>query len=196
MSAARFAIVCAAALAAGCAGGSSGKDSETPLRREEVAVAQIHARVTAIDPKKRLVTLAEPSGGGEAVFHADEAVKNFSQIRVGDELVGEVAESLVLELREPTEAERAAGPSILEVLATAEPGHRPAGEFVRQIRAVLTIVAFDEQAGTATLRGPAGNERTLRARDRANLERVKVGDPVVATYTESLRLEVRAPAAQ
>jgi hypothetical protein len=193
MSALRFVLVCAAALAAGCAG-SGGSSSETPLRREETAAASIHARVAAVDHEKRLLTLTDDSGGA-ATFIADEAVQNFSQVRVGDELVGEVAESLVLELREPTDAERAAGPSILDVAATAEPGQRPSGLFVRQIRAVLTIVAIDEKAETATLRGPAGNERTIRARDPANLKRVKVGDPVVATYTESLRLEVRAPAA-
>jgi len=48
--------------------------------------------------------------------------------------------------------------------------------------------------GTATLRGPAGNARVLPVRDRRNLERVKVGDTVVATYTESLSLAVRAAA--
>jgi hypothetical protein len=194
MSALRLAIVCAAALAAGCAG-SGGSSSEAPLRREDIAVAQIRARVTALDQKKRLVTLADDAGG-EATFQAAEAVKNFAQVRVGDELVGTLAESLVLELREPTAEEREAGPSMLEVLATADPDHRPAGEFVRQIRAVLTIEAIDKAAGTATLRGPLGNSHTIRARDPANLDRVKVGEPVVATYTEALRLEVRAPAAQ
>jgi hypothetical protein len=192
MSALRFVIVCAAALAVGCAG-SGGSSSQAPLRREDTAVAQIHARVVAIDQKKRLVTLTDDSGGA-ATFQADAAVKNFSQVRVGDELVGSLAESLVLELREPTAEERAAGPSILEVLATAEPGSKPAGEFVREIRAVLIIDAIDKKAGTATLRGPAGNSRTIRARDPRNLDLVKVGDPVVATYTEALRLEVRAPA--
>ncbi len=194
MSALRFVIVCAAAFAAGCAG-SGGSKSEAPLRREDSAVAQIRARVTAVDQKKRLVTLADDAGG-EATFEADAAVKNFAQVRVGDELVGALAESLVLELREPTAEERETGPSILEVLATAEPGHKPAGEFVRQIRAVLTIEAIDKKAGTATLRGPAGNSRTIRARDPKNLDLVKVGDPVVATYTEALRLEVVAPAAK
>jgi len=195
MSALRFTIVCAAALAAGCAGssGSSGSDGGTPLRREDVAMAQIHAHVAAIDLKKRLLTLRDDSGG-EATFEADAAVKNLPQVRVGDEVVGTLAESLVLELRAPTADELEAGPSIVEAMATAEPGHKPAGEYVREVRAVLTIEGIDKKAGTATLRGPAGNSRTIKARDPANLDRVKVGDTVVATYTEAVRLEVRAPA--
>jgi len=191
MSSLRLAIVCAAALALACAG-SSGSSDQAPLRREDAALIQFQARVVAVDQKKRLVTLADESGG-EATFEADAAVKNFAQIKVGDRLIGTLAESLVLELREPTAEEREAGPSILEVLATAEPGHRPAGEFVREIRAVLEIAAIDKQAGTATLRGPAGNLRTIRARDPKNLDLVKVGDPVVATYTEAMRLEIVAP---
>jgi hypothetical protein len=192
MSIRRFAVVCAAALAVGCAGSGGSKSSEEPLRREDVAVAQIHARVKSVDQKTRVVTLVD-DGGGEATFVADPGVKNLPQVRAGDELVGQLGESLVLELREPTAEERAAGASILEVAATAEPGRKPAGEFVRQIRAVLTIDSIDKKAGTATLRGPAGNLRTIPAKDPANLDRVKAGDFVVATYTEALKLEVRAP---
>lgn len=194
MSALRIALVLFAATLAACAG-SGGSSEEAPLRREDTAVLEIRARVSAIDHAKRLVTLQD-AAGEQATFEADAGVKNLAQVKVGDELVGALAESLVLELREPTAEEAAAGVSILEVVAKAEPGRRPAGEYVRQIRAVLTVDAIDKAAQTATLRGPAGNRRTIKARDPANLDRVKVGDSVVATYTESLRLEVRAPAAE
>lgn len=195
MSAGRIALVLLAVSLAACAGSGGASSNEAPLRREDTAVVEIRARVTAIDHAKRLVTL-QGADGGEATFEADAGVKNLAQVKVGDELVGALAESLVLELREPTAEEAAAGTSILEVVAAAEPGRRPAGEFVRQIRAILTVDSIDKQAGTATLRGPAGNLRTIPARDRANLDRVKVGDSVVATYTEALMLEVRAPAAK
>jgi hypothetical protein len=190
----RFPISLALAALVACAGSGGSRDLDAePLRREETQVVSVQARVKAVDLEKRLVTLADASGE-EAVFHADEAVRNLPQVRVGDELVGELAESVVLEVRPATPEERAAGASILEVTARAEPGQRPAGRFVRQIRAVLTIEAIDADAGTATLRGPAGNARVVPVRDRRNLERVKVGDTVVATYTESLSLEVRAAA--
>lgn len=178
-----------------CAGSGDSESGEAqPLRREEAQVVAIRARVSAVDLATRRVTIQDASGG-EATFYADEAVKNLPQVRVGDELVGELAQSVVLELRAPTQAELDAGTAILDVVATAEPGQRPAGHYVRQIRALLTVDAIDKEAGTATLRGPAGNALAIPARDRRNLDRVRVGDTVVATYTESLRLEVRAPTA-
>lgn len=175
----------------GCAGSGPAGEKE-PLRRELTEVVAVRARVVAIDAEKRLVTLADESGG-EAVFYADPAVKNLPQVRVGDELVGELAEALVLELRQPTDAEREAGPSILEVSAVAEPGQKPAGYFARRIQAVLFVESLDPAAGTASIRGPAGNVRVVPVRDPRNFERVKAGDSVVATYLELLRLEVVAP---
>jgi hypothetical protein len=193
MSTLRFAFACAAALAVGCAGSSGSSKTEAPLRREDTAAAQIQMRVKAVDQKKRLVTVVDASGG-EATFEADPAVKNFPQIRVGDDLIGTLAESLVLELREPTADELAAGPTVVEALATAEPGHKPAGEYVREIRAILVVEAIDKKAGTATLRGPAGNSHTIPARDPEEPRPREGRDTVAATYTEALRLEVRAPA--
>ena len=195
MAVRRFAIVFAAAVLAACAGsGGSGGEQAEPLRREETQVVSVRAEVIAVDQAKRLVTIRTASGE-EATFYADAAVKNLPQVKVGDELVGELGESVVLELREPTPEELEAGTSVLDVVATAEPGEKPAGVFVRQIQALLTVDAIDKAAGTATLRGPAGNTHTIPARDRRNLDRVKVGDTVVATYTQALRLEVVAPGA-
>lgn len=189
----RLAIVAALAVLAGCAGsGGSGGEAAEPLRREVTEVVAVRATVKAVDQRTRRVTLVDESGG-EAVFYADEAVKNLAQVKPGDVLEGELAESVVLEVREPTPQEAAEGASILEVAATAEPGQRPAGVFARQITAVLVIEAIDEAAGTATLLGPAGVPRVVPVRNPANLKRVAVGDTVVATYTETLALEVRAP---
>lgn len=154
----------------------------------------IRAHVKAIDQRTRRVTLVDDAGG-EAVFYADEGVKNLAQVKPGDVLEGRLAESVVLEVREPTPQEAAEGAAILEVAAAAEPGQRPAGVFARQITAVLVIEAIDKAAGTATLRGPSGASRVVPVRDPANLDRVAIGDTVVATYTESLALEVRAPEA-
>ena len=193
----RLAIACLASAVAGCAGsgGSNESSDAAPLRREDTQTMSVRARVAAVDQTARLLTLEDESGG-QATFYADPAVKNLPQVKVGDQFVGELVESVVLELRAPTPEEAAGGVSILDVSATAEPGQKPAGLFVRQVQAVLNITAIDKAAGTATLTGPLGNSHTLPARDKSNLDRVKVGDTVVATYTESRRLEVVAPKAQ
>lgn len=195
MTVTRSLFAVAMTLLLACAGsGSSGPEDEAPLRRVESQTLSVQATVKAVDVETRLVTITDASGG-EATFYADEAVRNLPQMKPGDLLVGELSESVVLELRAATPEEAAAGSSVLEVAAVAEPGERPAGQFVRQITAVLTIDAIDRGEGTATLRGPAGNSHVIPARDPRNLDRVSVGDTVVATYTEALSLAVVAPPA-
>jgi hypothetical protein len=187
-------VLVALAALAGCAGSGGSGGSAEPIRREAVDVVAVEAKVAAIDRAQRRVTLVDASGG-EAAFQADEAVRNFDRIQVGDDVVGKLVEALVLEVRPPTPEEAAAGLAVLEVAARAEPGQRPAGLYVRRITAVLTIDALDREARTATLRGPAGNSRVVPVLNPANFDRVRVGDEVVATYTESLSLEVLAPGA-
>ena len=43
-----------------------------------------------------------------------------------------------------------------------------------------------------TLKGPEGNVETVRVMDPKNLEKVKVGDRIVITYTEALAISVEA----
>jgi hypothetical protein len=41
-----------------------------------------------------------------------------------------------------------------------------------------------------TLKGPRGNYATVRARDHRNLEKLRLGDTIVVTYTEALAISV------
>jgi hypothetical protein len=154
-------------------------------------VWSVRARVADVDLETRLVTLVNV-GGEKWTFRADEAVRNLPQVRVGDEVVGERIESLAIEVREPTPEEQSAPASLGEALAAAQPGQRPAGLYVRQLRELFTIAEIDRAAGGGMLRDPAGELRFVKVRDPSVLDRVKVGDTVVVTYSEALRLEVVA----
>ena len=180
-------VFASAALAFACA-----TSDAPPLSREETQVDTFRARVAAVDLATRVVTLADASGN-QMSFRADEAVKNLPQVKVGDELVGQRMESLAIELRDATAEEQAAPASVAEMVATAEPGQKPAGLFVRQIKAVYTVESVDKPAGGGMLRDASGNTRFVKARDPAVLERVKAGDTLVVTLTEAIRIEVLAP---
>jgi hypothetical protein len=182
----RFALAVAASVLAGCAS----SDTAEPIREKAVVTVAARTKVTAVDRAHRRVTLVG-ADGVETSFYADEAVRNFDQIQVGDELVGELVTAILLEVRQPTPDEAQA--RVLEVVAAAEPGHRPAGLLVHRVTAVLRIQAIDRDAGTATLLGPVGVPRQVQVRDRALLDRVRVGEAVVITYTEALRLAVIPP---
>lgn len=166
--------------------------NEPKLSREETQLRTFRARVEAVDQQTRVVTLVD-AAGNRATFRADEAVRNLPQVAVGDELVGEVMESLAIEVRKATAEEMANPESIAEMAAGAEPGQKPAGLFVRQAKALYTIEAIDKPAGGGTLRDSLGKSHFVKARDPSVLDRVKVGDTVVVTLTEALRIEVMAP---
>jgi hypothetical protein len=179
------AAFCVLALAlAACASGQQPGPS-----REETVLKTVHARVEAIDRKTRVVTLVN-AVGEKVVFRADDGVRNLDQVKVGDVVVGELQQTLLVELRAATEEEQRVPAQVAEVAARAEPGQRPAGVFVRQVRALFTIAEIDKAAGGGTLRDAEGRLQFVKARDPSVLDRVRVGDTVVVTYTEALRLQV------
>jgi hypothetical protein len=160
--------------------------------REDTAVSRFDAQVVAIDHATRNVTLLD-SKGEKLTFRADDGVRNLDQVKVGDKLQGELVENLLIEARAATAEERAEPVQVAEGLVTAQPGERPAGLFVRQIMSVFTVASIDKAAGGGELRDATGALHFVKARDPAVLDRLNVGDTVVVTYTEALRLEVVAP---
>jgi Cu/Ag efflux protein CusF len=67
----------------------------------------------------------------------------------------------------------------------------PGKAAIAAVRVRGTIAAIDKDQGTVTLKGPKGRTLTLEVRDRQKLDMVKVGDPVVALYTEALVIQLR-----
>ena len=166
--------------------------NEPKLSREQTRLTSFEARVEAIDQQTRVVTLVDAKGN-RTRFRADEAVRNLPQVRVGDQVLGDLVEFVAIEVRPATAEEKAAPASISELAAGAEPGQKPAGLFVRETKALYTIESIDKAAGGGTLRAPDGSSHFVKVRDPAVLDRVKVGDTVVVTLTEALRIEVLAP---
>ena len=176
----------ALALAA-CAG-----SNEPKVAREETAVSTMTFTVAALDQKTRVITLVAPDGA-RTTFRADDAVKNLPQVKVGDQVVGKVVESLAIEVRKATDKDKATMPTVDAYAATAEPGQKPAGLFVRQIKALYTIESIDKAQGGGMLRNSEGVSRFVKARDPAVLDKVKVGDTVSVTLTQGLSLQVVTP---
>ena len=55
-----------------------------------------------------------------------------------------------------------------------------------------TVEAIDKDKQTVTLKGP-NRSLTVRVKDPSKLDAIKVGDPVVGKYYESLMIEVKKP---
>jgi len=174
-------VLAVLALALGCA-----TSKELPKYADSQTVTST-AVVQAIDQTTREVTL-KGEDGRVFTFVAGDEVKNLSQVRVGDTVKATYTQSVAIEVKRVD-----GGTPDMTVSATggsAAPGEKPAAGVARTVNASAVIVAIDRTTNRVTLRGPAGNERVVQARDPKNLDNVQVGDMVYVTYTESLGLSV------
>ena len=179
--AAAFAVTSAAyaqtgAVMAGTAPGKAGV----------VETIKVTATITAIDKATRDITLKGPQGN-EMTVTAGPEVRNFDNLKVGDQVNLNYIEALTLELKkgggmivQRTEKAGAAG---------AKPGEKPAGAVGRQVTVVADVVGVDPAKQTITLKGP---QRTVNMRipDPEQFKRVAKGDQVEATYTQAVALAV------
>jgi hypothetical protein len=68
---------------------------------------------------------------------------------------------------------------------------KPAGRaVVGGVRVHGTVSAVDKERSTVTLKGPKGRTITLEVKDKAKLDAINVGDPVVANYVEAVAISM------
>jgi hypothetical protein len=170
--------------------------SDVPTRKDTMLIS-VTATVTAIDHKTREVTLKGPSGD-TVTFIAGPEVKRLDEINVGDLVTADYYMSFVAELREPTAEEKEHPLEFTEVGGRAKEGE-PAAGGVRQIKAVTTIEALNRPAQTVTVTGPLRRYLlTARVADPSRLEQLRIGQPIVITFTQAMAISVEkaAPKAQ
>ena len=161
-----------------------------PLSAERTILLTVTAKVEAIDPAKREVTLKGPLGN-VVTFVVDERVKRLNEVKVGDEVTADYYVSLAGELRAPTEDEKKTPLTVLAGGARAPKGATPAGGVLRAFKVVATVVGLDLPTQSVTLQGPLGNTGTIRAENVENLKQLRLGDTIVVTYTEALAISLQ-----
>ncbi|HSO08211.1 MAG TPA: hypothetical protein VLW45_13295 [Pelomicrobium sp.] len=165
-------------------------EATAPGEGGAATVVTVSAVVTAIDKANRLVTLKGPGGNTYRVVAGPE-VRNFDQIKVGDEVVVRHLEAVVLELKKGGDGIRERVESAGAERAPA--GGKPGAVVVRRVTVVANVVAVNPRSQTVTLRGP-DHTVELRVRDPNQFKLVKVGDQVQATFTDAVAVSVE-PAA-
>jgi hypothetical protein len=116
--------------------------------------------------------------------------KNLDQVKVGDGVVAKYYESIAFHLKKPGEAE---GVKAEQTVATAKPGEVPAAVLANQLTVTATIMDISPKKTYVTLKGPDGKTVDVKVRDPKNLEKVKVGDQVVITYTQAFAIALDKP---
>jgi hypothetical protein len=188
-------IVVAVAVAAGASFGALAQTpsadvgamkATAPGKGVVASAVEITATVQAVDKAKRTVTLKGPQGNVKTIAVGPD-VKNFDQIKVGDEVAVSYFEALSLELKKG--GKQAVARTDSAMAGAAKPGQKPAAAAGRQVTVTADVIAVDAAKQMVTLKGP---ERTvdLMVQDPEQFKLVKVGDQVEATYTEALAISV------
>ena len=164
-----------------------------PRRRPgglESQLVVITATVKAIDKKNRVVTLQSPDGKVAKVKCGPE-VRNFAQIRVGDEVKTSLLETVELFV---TGSDKPAAERVTEI-GRAPLGSKPGFAAVDAVEVKASVVAIDYQIRKVTLKGPEGKVIKVTAGPEVKrLNEVNVGDSVVARLTRAVSIEVSKPA--
>jgi hypothetical protein len=155
-----------------------------------VEVAELKAKVDAVDQGKRLVTLTGPAGNTVTV-KAGKEVRNLAQVKAGDVVTLRYYDSIALFVRKSAEPPGAAGVSGVEL---APKGQKPAGVMVDMVEMTATVEAIDYDKRTVTLKGPAGKTKTITVDPSVQrFKEVKKGDELVVRHTEALAIAVDKP---
>jgi Cu/Ag efflux protein CusF len=160
---------------------------QAPNARLAAGEIEIRAKVVELDTARRLVTLKGPKGN-IVTLEVPAEVKNFDQIRLGDDVVVRYAAAVAARLEPATRSgirERVESTSA----ASAAAGGMPGAAAQRTVEVLVVITALDAKAGTATLRG-AKRTVTVQIPPGVDIKKLKVGDEVRAVIVEALVLNV------
>ena len=136
------------------------------------------------------MTLKGPQGQLETFF-VDKKVQRFNEAKVGDKVSLDYYLGFNAEVRNPTAEEQQNPLVVLDTAGRAGPDAAPAAYDTRRIRAVVTIVGLDRTAQTVTVKGPRGKHFTARVADPSRLDKVRIGETILMTFTEATVISLK-----
>jgi hypothetical protein len=145
--------------------------------------------VQSVDAAKREVTLKAADGTVET-FKLGEEVRNFDQIKVGDQVKATVIDSLAISARSVNEP-----PSVGESRSVilAPKGAKPGAVVADTEEITATIQDINPAERTVTFLGPQGNLRTMKVGPNVDLTKLNEGDSVTLRSTKAMAIKVEKP---
>jgi hypothetical protein len=170
---------------------SSPKSKAKPGTEGAIEVGAITAtsKVTAVDAAKRTVTLNNEAGENNT-YKLGKNVRNFDQIRVGDQVKATLLESVAVTVSKSSAAPDAGAQG---VVAVAPKGAMPGVVMAKTRQITAKIVSVDAQARTVTVEGPMGGKPTIKVGPNVNLNELQPGDDVTLRVTDALAIRVEKP---
>lgn len=189
-----FVASCAAFLVAACASPqqSGPKPVEvhptgTPGEAAATSFHKMTATVQAVDITSRKLTLKGEDGHIETVDVPPE-VKRLDEISAGDRIVVEVQEGLLFEYQPAGTAYVPPTAVVAGVRASASqpPGRAVAGA----VQSTVTVIAIDSKTRIVQFQDLDGNKCEVKAGPEISIDKLSVGDRLLATYATSVAISV------
>jgi hypothetical protein len=159
-----------------------------PIAAEELdsisTTQSLRATIKAIDRATRMVTLKGLKGNSIEAY-ANERVKGFNDLRVGDEVVATYSQSVSVTVRGAREV------SEVEKREDSSSGEgKPGISAAVQQTITLSVEGIDRPAQTMIVKGPEGRLVSFRLRDPTGLQDLKIGDTVDIKLMRALLLKL------
>lgn len=152
----------------------------------EAALVSANATVIAIDPTARTFTLRNWEGQVKT-FTATPDVRNFSQIRLGDQVRTTIVDEVAVYISNSKTPPKADAATAVRIAAK---GAKPSIIIASTTDVVDKIHAVDSWNRTITLVGVSGPARTMRVAPNVDMSGLKPGDDVMVRFTQGLAIAV------
>jgi len=149
------------------------------------------ATVQSVNAADRTVALQRPDGT-TTTYECGPDVRNFDQIKVGDQVTATAAEELALALVKggvPPVAGTASA------IVRSPQGAKPGGRVVDTVAFTAKVVSVNAMGRTVTLQMPDGQNKTVKVGPDINLANVNPGDDVGVRLTRAFAISVTEPKA-
>jgi hypothetical protein len=164
---------------------------ERPGKAVATRLAVDSATIVALDVPARVLVLKRRNGMEQTVKVSPD-VTRLKEFAVGDVIKVEFQQTLELEYQPPGSENVA--PEAGATVGVSDRDQAPAAMVSAGVQATVKVTAVDVANRLVTFQGPKGEEHEVKAGPGIQLEKLKVGDRLLATYVENvaIRLE-KAP---
>ena len=146
--------------------------------------------VLTIDKKTRTITFKNKDG--ESKFVAGPEIKNFDQIKKGDQVNVTYELAVAIELIK-TKSDGIRSKVETNTVTNSKPTEKPSEVIANKTTIIADIVAVDREKKLVSVKGPSGKITTVSVKNPALLADVNVGEQVKVIYYDAMAASITSP---
>jgi hypothetical protein len=146
--------------------------------------------IVKIDKKTRSITFKNKEG--ESKFVAGPEIKNFDQIKKGDQVNVTYELAVAIELIK-TKSDGVRSKVETNTVTNSKPNEKPSEVIANKTTIIADIVAVDRDKKLVSVKGPSGKITTVAVKNSALLADVNVGEQVKVIYYDAMAASITTP---